>query len=193
MHGLAIKKYSEADSIAGLLGLDTEHVTQVLRDGVAKGRVNEIGGRFALAPIGRIALVNDYPKHFSNLRENSKFDQAHRDFERLNITLKSLITEWQTIPVAGTLIPNTHADKAYDDRVIGKLGDMHERAEKMLTSLTTELPRLGIYQRKLQEALEKAEDGAIEWVSAAKIDSYHTLWFELHEDLLCMLGRERQE
>ena len=32
--------------------------------------------------------------------------------------------------------------------------------------------------------------GLGEW---AKIDSYHTVWFELHEDLLRMLGREREE
>jgi hypothetical protein len=42
-------------------------------------------------------------------------------------------------------------------------------------------------------ALEKAEDGATEWVSDAKIESYHTLWFELHEDLLRLMRREREE
>jgi len=25
------------------------------------------------------------------------------------------------------------------------------------------------------------------------VDSYHTVWFELHEDLLRILGREREE
>ena len=49
------------------------------------------------------------------------------------------------------------------------------------------------YPLDLFLALERAEDGAIEWVSDAKIESYHTLWFALHEDLLCMLGRARQE
>ena len=35
--------------------------------------------------------------------------------------------------------------------------------------------------------------GEIDWVSGVRIDSYHTVWFELHEDLLRMLGRTRQE
>lgn len=193
LHGLSIKKYGNAASVAELLGLDTERVTQILRDGVSKGRVNEIAGRFAVAPIARVALVSEYPKHFADVRASAQFKQAHEDFERLNVKLKALITEWQTIPVAGSAVPNTHADKAYDERVIDKLGDLHERAGRMLSSLTAELPRMGIYQRKLQEALEKAENGAIEWVSDAKIESYHTAWFELHEDLLCMLGQQRQE
>jgi hypothetical protein len=34
---------------------------------------------------------------------------------------------------------------------------------------------------------------AIEWISDAKIESYHTLWFELHEDLLRLMRREREE
>ncbi len=42
-------------------------------------------------------------------------------------------------------------------------------------------------------ALERAEGGAIEWVSDARILSYHTVWFELHEDLLRILGRQRSE
>ena len=42
-------------------------------------------------------------------------------------------------------------------------------------------------------SLEKAEDGAIEWVSDARIESYHTLWFELHEELLRIVGRQRSE
>ena len=32
-----------------------------------------------------------------------------------------------------------------------------------------------------------------EWVSDARLPSYHTLWFELHEDLLRILGRRRAE
>ena len=63
----------------------------------------------------------------------------------------------------------------------------------MLKRLASVLPRFATYERKLQAALERSEDGALQWVSDAKIDSYHTLWFELHEDLLRLMGREREE
>jgi hypothetical protein len=59
--------------------------------------------------------------------------------------------------------------------------------------MTTLLPRLSFYQDKLMEALEKAEDGEIQWVSDARLESYHTIWFEMHEDLLRVLGRVREE
>ena len=88
---------------------------------------------------------------------------------------------------------NDHASKDYDDRLIDRLGALHERAEAILRQLAAGLPRLAIYAEKLEVALEKAEDGAIEWISGARIESYHTVWFELHEDLLRILGRTRQE
>jgi hypothetical protein len=33
--------------------------------------------------------------------------------------------------------------------------------------------------------------GAREWFTRPVIDSYHTVWFELHEDLLSTLGLAR--
>ena len=70
---------------------------------------------------------------------------------------------------------------------------LHERAELVLKRLAGVVPRFQIYDEKLRAALGRSEDGAIQWVSDAKIESYHTLWFELHEDLLRLMGREREE
>jgi hypothetical protein len=54
-------------------------------------------------------------------------------------------------------------------------------------------PRLRVYQDKLMAALESAEAGDVAAVSDARTDSYHTVWFELHEDLLRLMGRQREE
>lgn len=193
LHGLAIKKYASADAVAGIMGLDPEHVASVLREATARGRVLEANGKYSLTPTTRIALASDYSRHCADLRESRPFAKAYEEFERVNSTLKVLITHWQTVDIAGSAITNDHADTAYDSRIIDRLGDLHERADRILAEFARHLPRLQIYRDKLSTALERAEDGALEWVSDAKIESYHTLWFELHEDLLCMLGRTRVE
>ena len=77
--------------------------------------------------------------------------------------------------------------------MIGRLGDLHERFEPILNKLCAGEPRLKAYSDKLGVALEKAEHGELAWVSDAKLDSYHTVWFELHEDLLRILGHVREE
>ena len=138
-------------------------------------------------------LLGEYSRFYGDLRADSRFTGAYERFEIINTDLKQLITEWQTVEIAGKRVPNDHANAEYDDKLIGRLGDLHERFEPILTSMTSISPRLGCYADKLGNALERAEDGALEWVSDAKIESYHTVWFEMHEDLLRLLGRLREE
>ena len=193
LHGLAIKKHSDADGVARLLGLDRDLVAQSLTAAVKEGSAVEIQGKYMLSPLARITVESDYSRRYGSLRKNAEFMAAYEAFERINLQLKSLITEWQTMEVGGQQVANDHSNKDHDLRLIDRLGNMHESADRILAELSTHLPRLETYRTHLLAALERAEDGAIEWVSDARIDSYHTLWFELHEDLLRIVGREREE
>ena len=193
MHGLAIKKHATPEAVAGILGMEVETVRTVLAQLVEGKRVVEAQGKYMLAPAARMALDSDYSRLYEEARGDSSFRDGYNEFERLNTTLKQLITEWQTIEVRGQRVPNDHRDKDRDDKIIDRLGELHERAEAALEKLARVLPRFSIYRDKLAAALEKAEDGDIAWVSDAKIESYHTLWFELHEDLLRLMRREREE
>ena len=193
MHGLAIKKHATPEAVAGILGMEVETVRTTLAQLVEGKRVIEAQGKYVLAPAARMALDSDYSRLYEEARGDSSFRDGYNEFERLNTTLKQLITEWQTIEVRGQRVPNDHRDKDRDDKIIDRLGELHERAEAALEKLARVLPRFSIYRDKLAAALEKAEDGDIAWVSDAKIESYHTLWFELHEDLLRLMRREREE
>ena len=193
MHGLAIKKHATAEDVAGVLGLDAETVRQTLAKLVAAKRAVEAQGVICSVPAARMLLDADYSRHYEALRADPAFQAGYAGFERLNGTLKQLITDWQTLPVRGERAPNDHSDKAYDAEIIDRLGDLHERAEAVLAKLASALPRMSLYRDKLEAALERAEKGEIAWVSDAKIDSYHTVWFELHEDLLRLMQRERSE
>ena len=193
LHGLAIKKHAAAQDIVGVTGLSAAVVAAQLAKAEATGRAVAAQGKYLLSPLARIALEADYSRHYAEVRLDAAFMAAYAAFERINIDLKGLITDWQTVNVGGQRVPNDHHDKPHDERVIDRLGDLHERASGLLAKLAARLPRLAFYPRQLMVALEKAEDGAIEWVSDVKIESYHTLWFELHEDLLRIVGRERSE
>jgi hypothetical protein len=147
-----------------------------------------------VAPAGREWLDEQYPEAFSEFRADPAATETYERFERINRELLALFTDWQMVPTAGgERIPNDHADHEYDTAVIDRLGDQHERAERVLDSFAELEPRLGLYKERLDSAYDKALAGEREWVSGARIDSYHTVWFELHEDLLRMLGREREE
>ncbi len=193
LHGLAIKKHGSAEAVAGIVGLEASEVAQALAAAVSQGRAVEAGGAYMLTPAARVSLGGEYSKVYAAQRADQAFVAAYERFELVNRQLKEIMTAWQTVEVGGQSVANDHADKAYDDAVIGRLGELHERAEAVFGPLSAGVPRLAIYQAKLLAALEHAEDGETEWLSGAKIESYHTVWFELHEDLLRILGRERTE
>ncbi|OFX03700.1 MAG: hypothetical protein A3E78_16570 [Alphaproteobacteria bacterium RIFCSPHIGHO2_12_FULL_63_12] len=127
------------------------------------------------------------------MRESAAFEAAYLGFEKINPDLKSVITDWQTMNVRGERRTNAHTDDDYDNKVIDRLVGVHERVTPVLKALAKDLPRLSRYADKLEAALDKAEGGGKEWVSDIHRDSYHTVWFELHEELLRIMGREREE
>jgi hypothetical protein len=193
MHGIAVKKYCGSEDICSLTRLSSDRVSTLLDEALTTGRVAEVKGRYMLTPAGQVLLRSSYARSCSALREDADFLSAYEDFEKINIDLKQTITDWQTLSIGGQKVPNAHSDKAYDNSVIDRIGRIHDAVEGILKRLSKQVPRLDRYNGALLNALEKAEDGDIQWVSDAKTESYHTVWFELHEDLLRLVGREREE
>ncbi len=46
---------------------------------------------------------------------------------------------------------------------------------------------------KLSAALEKIRAGDTSWFTRPLVDSYHTVWFELHEELIGAAGLTRDD
>lgn len=193
LHGLAIKRHATAAAVAELTGLPLAEAEAQLGAAVATGRAIQAQGAFTLTPLARVALQAGYDRAFGDLRTDPGFRAAYDGFERINPELKQVVTDWQTIRVGGEMRANDHSDSEYDDKVIDRLSALHERFEPTMAALARGLPRLTAYGRKLEAALDKAEDGEAAWVSDIHCDSYHTVWFELHEDLLRIMGTEREE
>jgi len=192
-HGLAVKRHARPEDVARLICRPHAKVASQLNEAVKSGRVVEISGAYTLGPLARVALEADYSRIYADIRRNDVFLAAYNSFEHVNIELKSLITDWQSVNVGGRIVANDHSDEAYDMAIIDKLGGIHDRVEVILTKLSEAIPRFTFYTAALTQALERAEAGEIEWVSDVKIESYHTVWFELHEDLLRVTGNQRAE
>jgi hypothetical protein len=193
LHATAIKRHAPATAIAALAGISAASAQAELDALVVAGRALEAKGAYALTPLAGVALQARYAGHFAALRDDLAFRGAYEGFERINNVLKQIITDWQTLTVGGQKVANDHSDKGHDAAVIDRLGALHEQAEPILAKLAQGLPRLKYYGDRLLAALDAAEDGDHEWVSDIRRDSYHTVWFELHEELLRIMGREREE
>ena len=122
MHGLAIKKHATPEAVAGIIGLDVRDVHATLGRLVEAKRVVEAQGKYLLTPAARMALDSEYSRLYEDVRADPAFKTGYEDFERLNVALKQLITEWQTIDVRGQRVPNDHSNREYDEKLIDRLG-----------------------------------------------------------------------
>jgi hypothetical protein len=193
LHGLAVLKAAPAAALARRLHLPEETVAAELMCAEAGGRAVRAGERWTLSPLARMALQADYSRVHAEIRNDPEVRQANTEFEEFNRALKALMTDWQVVTLAGERVPNDHQDQSYDAAIIDRLGSLHQRADPVLKRLEDRVPALAFYRPALLEALEKAEDGDIAWVSDVGRESYHTLWFELHEELIRILGGSRTD
>jgi hypothetical protein len=193
LHGLVVRKAGTCEQIAAVLGIDETQVRVELDAAVARQDVAGARGTFMPTPSGRARLDAAYPQAYAAVRSDPAFTAAADRFEVVNRTLLALLTRWQSVSQAGTTVPNDHRDPAYDNAILDELGDLHERAEPILEAFATAVPRLSAYADRLAAAYDRALAGETDFVSGVRVDSYHTVWHELHEDLLRVLGRTRQE
>ena len=189
LHGLVLKKAGQAEEVAEVLGASEAEVTPALDAAVAEKRAMAGRGKYMVTPAGRAWLDEQYPVLFADLRADPGADAAYAGFEKVNRELLALMTRWQTVTVGGEAVPNDHTDADYDAAVLDQLAKLDAEAGPVLDVLAGLVPRLGVHRRRLSEALARASAGETDYVSGVRVASYHTVWFELHEDLLRLLGR----
>ena len=182
LHALRVKGIATPEALAEATGLDPEtvlaHLRELEAEGVAFERPSRKRPGWVLSEQGRDRHAAELlAAHPADGRE--QLAGLYDGFLALNNDVKGLSARWQ------------HAD---DDRfdLLGKLEDVHVLADRALTKTGDEVPRFARYNRRLAVALEKIEDDPRYFVSP-KVDSYHTVWFECHEDFLLTLGRTRAE
>jgi hypothetical protein len=102
-----------------------------------------------------------------------------------------VVSRWQVRDVGGRPVRNDHRDPAYDDAVVRDLAAIHGDARPVCDRLARTLDRYRPYGPRLAHAVERVRAGDTDYFAKPMIPSYHTVWFELHEDLLATLGIDR--
>ena len=149
------------------------------------------GPMLKVSPSGRVRLAELLAEERKGV-DSAAMSAAYNDFRAVNTDLKSVVTDWQLKGGPGGA-PNTHDDAEYDAAVLGRLDGVHARVMPVIEAAATQLPRLGAYSAKLVAALSKIKAGDTAWLTKPLADSYHTVWFELHEELILAIGLTREE
>jgi pyruvate,orthophosphate dikinase len=187
---LAIKGYGTPAGLAEAQFSRPEEIGACLDRLLAAGLVELVAGSYRLAPEGKAVgselLANDRDQ-WGRERAIAALDA----FLVLDRRMKETVTAWQMRDIDGLQTLNDHSDPAYDARVLADLAVLNGDSVRWLSPLVASLARLGTYAARLERAARLAADGDQRYVASPRVDSYHSVWFELHEDLILLSGRSR--
>lgn len=184
LHALRVKGIAAPDALADALGVPVETVADRLAtldaDGLAFERPSRKRPGWVVSESGRDAHA-EWLATGTDDATRARLDEHYQRFLAVNAEVKGLSARWQSV-----------TDDAERFDLTERLEIAHERAVPALAGAGTVIARYGRYPERLQEALDRIHDDPRYFVSP-RVDSYHTVWFECHEDFLLTLGRTRAE
>ncbi len=196
LHAVRILGGCDTARIAGRFGLDYLVTAEMLLDFQAIGWVTR--SEFAddvvwsLTPAGRVENERHLAVELDSVQGRPQVANAHVMFLPLNARFQQAVTAWQLSPMpGGRFSTNDHTDFRYDDRILQRLASIGTGLADVCAVLASQLSRLGGYSDRYRAALRQAQAGQFRWVDSIEVDSCHTAWMQLHEDLLATLGVQR--
>lgn len=194
LHGIRLRGRAEPHQVAEYMGVEVDPIGAELRELEAARLVEHRTGRFpgfGLTPAGRVEgerlLAAELDEH--GLRPH--VEAAYTEFLVYNRQLLAICTTWQLRSVGGSTVPNDHTDPDHDRAVIDAVDSLDHHVRPVLSALRAGLDRFAGHETRLRCALDHVLAGEHDWLTKPMFPSYHSCWFELHEDLLATLGRER--
>lgn len=175
LHVLAMEGIADTDTVVAETGLEESVVAETLADLEANGLIEEDGFWYATDAGER--RLDDLCR--------SRFDPAERDqlrevldrFEELDDRLKELASDWQD---------------SREVALVADLGALHADVESLFADLDDGVAdAYRPYLEDLAAARTALADGEAAYFTSTGVDSYHEVWFDLHDDLLRTLGAGR--
>lgn len=191
---LRVQGVAKPDRLGVALGVSrseaAERVRSLVEQGLAEKSISSTKG-WSLTDAGHEALESSLNEE--GKRKDATVAALYEKFLEQNGGVLQAASDWQVRRYAGAEIPNDHTDHSYDENVIRGLRQIHERAWVALVELGEHIPRLAPYRDRLASCIERLDSGDHRAFTGLLEESYHTVWFELHQDLLLTLGLERAE
>ena len=186
LHVMTIKGFATSESIASAIGLQhdvvSELLTLLLDKGLVSRREKPVPG-WGLSPEGREQNRRDL-EALRTPALTSALDLVYDRFLRINRKIKDLCTRWQE---------SSGRDAAERWKLVEELADIHRGVERTLRDAAQIVPGFDRYAIRLANAIAAIDAGDDRYFTHPLVDSYHTVWFECHQDFLVTLGRERTD
>jgi hypothetical protein len=198
LHAVRLRGMAGHQGVARRFGLDLDVTEETLLDHQAVGWVtwSQFAGTggWSLTSAGRTEDERQLAAELAAVGDTGAdtIRRAYTEFLPWNDRLQRACTDWQLRPDGDEpLAENDHTDPAWDARVLADLAAIDGALRPLVSRLSGVLDRFRGYDVRFSTALRRAAAGDGSWVNRVGADSCHTVWMELHEDLLATLGMPR--
>ncbi|WP_419851172.1 pyruvate, phosphate dikinase [Candidatus Poriferisocius sp.] len=189
---LSIKGAATAAVLADALAATEAATAAVLGQAEANGLVTEGAGVWK--PTEHAASATASMAGSPSPAERAALGAIVDRFHVPNLEFKELVTRWQMRTIGGETVVNDHADTAYDQSLIRTLrDDVHPAVSAIVEETAALAEHMADYTRRFTRALSRLEGGDRNYMAHPLLDSYHTVWFEFHEELIRLAGRTRRD
>ena len=198
LQAIRVKGFATTETVSESVLLVEEDVLQLLNGFAEEGKViyRENQAMWMLTPDGRSYGEELLASEIDGLGIRSEIENAYKEFLQVNAGFLSLCTDWQLRPSPEgseeEQVINDHSDSEYDSGVINRLVELDNHVQPICSDLKECLERFASYGDRFTYALNLVLEGEVDWFTKPMIESYHTVWFELHENLLSTLGIDRE-
>jgi pyruvate, orthophosphate dikinase len=192
VRALFIKGVVTVETLAPAVVAAAESLGPVLAEMAAAGLIGDPSAFIQLTAEGK-ALGSEIMAADRDAWGVDNASGALDAFLPLDHRVKEIVTAWQMSEVDGAPVLNDHSDEAYDAVVLERFAALHQDAAAWLEGLFVGLPRLADYSSRLNIAASMVAEGDHRYIASPRLDSYHNVWFELHEDLIHLSGRTRED
>jgi pyruvate,orthophosphate dikinase len=192
IRALLIKGVVTVETLAPAVVASPEDLEPVLEQLAAAGLIGDSGALIQLTDEGK-ALGSELMTVDTETWGVDNASAALDAFLPLDHRVKEIVTAWQMSEVDGAPVLNDHSDAEYDAAVLERFALLHKDAATWLATLLDGLRRLADYASRLDRAADLVADGDHGYIASPRVDSYHSIWFELHEDLIMLAGRNRAD
>lgn len=177
---LALKGMGGPDVVAHALQADRTAVDAIVEEAGDLLTSNALG--LMLGPEARQWLDAAMAEERAAV-DAGPFDDMYVRFLEFNRDFKVLVTDWQTGPQDAAALAATTASLDALDAAFAPL----------VAESVAAVPRLAPYAPRFEQARLAFAAGDVSMLASPLKDSYHTVWFEYHEELIHLGGRNRAD
>lgn len=189
VRALALLGFATVERVAIALAASPDAVDRALKS-LPPTWIGKAPRGLHVTPEGRAWLLGQLKAERDSV-DRREAERLYQSFVALDGRFKQLVADWQIKVVDGNRVPNDHADTAYDAAIRARLADFHQATVALLPSILMLAPRLRPFAVRLAHAAKAVAAGDGTMIASPLKDSYHTAWFELHEELIHLAGRDR--